>query len=250
MIKKGVEFTNNLSQKIAGRIYKSEHTSGKGVIFCHGLFSSKDAYKINRMADNIVNAGYTLLTFDFSFVGDSQGDISKLSILQEVEDLRSAVNFFKSYCNQSLHIIGSSMGGVVSLIYLSGNSAEVDSLTLIATPVKLKELLFTDLDLDNVDILPDEGMTLLDGIPVHNKFFKEIKHIDMDEALLKITIPTLIIHGALDDVVDISNVQRMEEKLNPQFHSVIIEDGDHNLTRDSDIILLEENILTWLDDHS
>ena len=68
MIIENVQFTNDKNQKIAARIYYKEAITKTGVIFCHGLFSGKDGYKITRLAGDIVNAGYTLFTFDFSFV--------------------------------------------------------------------------------------------------------------------------------------------------------------------------------------
>ena len=217
--------------------------SKRGVIFCHGLFSSKDGYKITSMAEHIVNAGYTLLTFDFSFVGESEGDISELSILQEVEDLRCAFSFFQEYGIDTFHLIGSSMGGVVSLLFSSEKGTEIKTQILIATPVIFSDLKLTQNNFDNIDSIPDDGMTSIDGVPVHNRFFKEIMRLDMNKTLCGISAPTLVIHGGRDMVVDVANAHYTEERLSSRKKLVIIEDGDHNLKRDSDLQTLKRDIL-------
>jgi len=97
MIVEDVNFKNGRGQSLAGRIYREEAASGSGVIFCHGMFSNKDGYKITRMAGDIAAAGFTLLTFDFSFTGESGSAISELSIIQEVDDLECAVEYFRRY---------------------------------------------------------------------------------------------------------------------------------------------------------
>ncbi|MCP4130291.1 MAG: alpha/beta hydrolase [bacterium] len=241
-----VIFSNNKNQRISGRIYKSEEMSSVGVVFSHGLFSGKDGYKITRLAKDIVAAGFTLLTFDFSFCGESEGKIEDISILQEAEDLKSAVVFFKDYGIKDIHLMGSSMGGVVSLLYASKKSDGVKSLITIATPVKQVELFSDHTKIADIDLLPDDGVTLIDAIPVKNTFFKELKAIDLAAALNDITLPVLIFHGKKDSVVDISNAELLRKNLNGYTRSVIIEDGDHNLTRDEDLAVLRKNIVDWL----
>ena len=250
MIVDNVQFCNNKNQRIVGRIYKDDPMSRIGVIFCHGLFSSKDAYKITRMAEDIVNAGYTLLTFDFSFVGESEGNISELSVLQEVQDLKSAFLFFEGYGIESVHIIGSSLGGVVSLIFSSENQDRLRTQTIIATPINLRKVLLYGTDIEDIESLPEEGMTAINGIEIRNRFFKEIEHLNIDNAIGCIEIPTLIIHGGMDKSVPVSNARELAENLKSEKRLVIIEDGDHNLTRDSDLLMLKEDIIDWLNKYS
>ncbi len=250
MIVENIHFHNNKNQRIAGRIYRGEIPSKEGVIFCHGLFSSKDAHKITWMAEYIINAGYTLQTFDFSFVGESEGHISELSILQEVEDLRSAINYFNDNWTSNVHLIGSSVGGVVSLLFSSENCASIKSLTLIATPVNLVDLMLKNTDVDELESLSDDGMTSIDGVPIKNSFIKEIRYIKIEEAVLQINFPTLIIHGRDDQVVDVSNAEFLDDNLKSEKKLILIEDGDHNLTRESDLNILKDNIIDWLNQNS
>jgi esterase/lipase len=248
-------FLNNKSQKLAAKVYSQAEMSTNGVIYCHGMFSSKDGYKITRLAESIVNAGFTLLTFDFSFAEKiednvSAGDnISGLSILQEVDDLNGAYHFFKKYGMERIHLIGSSMGGLVSLLFSSVAGNAISSQTLIATPVLLNELLMSMAKTTDAGTLSEEGYTEVDGRQISNEFFKEAMKINIDMAIEKITVPTLVVHGAYDEVVSLNNAVALIKFLGCQKRMVMIEGGDHNLTRDSDLKILRENILEWLKSH-
>jgi pimeloyl-ACP methyl ester carboxylesterase len=241
-------FLNNKSQKIAAKIYKATPASMDGVIFCHGLFSTKDGYKITHLAEDIVSAGFTLLTFDFSFVGESEGNISELSILQEVDDLNSAFFFFQKYGILNTHLIGSSMGALVSLLFASVMGSRLYSQTLIAAPVLLNQITHSMAGV-NISTLPENGQTTVDGIPINNKFFKEAMKIDIEKAISNTTVPTLVIHGGKDEVVPVINAAALIKSISCEKRIVLIQDGDHNLSRDSDLDILRENILEWIKVH-
>lgn len=246
MNSEAVFFPNNLGQRLAGRIYRGDVFSRRGVIFCHGLFSTKDGYKITSLAGDIVVAGYTLLTFDFSFVGESGGRIEDLSVLQEVKDLESAAAYFLGLGIDELHLMGSSMGGVVSLLHLSGSGAAVKSLTLIATPADLRKLLEENTGIPDLGGLPADGATAIDGISIGNSFFREAMEIDVAAAAAAVTAPALIVHGARDEVVHVSDAVRLAALLKGDRKLVIVSDGDHHLTRPADIARLRDEVLFHL----
>jgi putative redox protein len=239
-----IEFTNNKSQRITGRIHYPDLPTTRGLVFCHGLFSSKDARKIVHMAEPITGSGCAVLTFDFSFA--AMGDFSEFSILQEVEDLRRAVGYFKECGIREMHLVGSSMGGVVALLFASEGAPFLKSLTLIATPVNMEELLETMFPETNMGSLPEEGMSMVDGIPIHNRFIREALSIDLLKRLPEIRIPVLVIHGREDTVVNTSNALVANTVLRSKKNLIIIEDGDHNLTRDSDLTTLCQSIIRWI----
>ena len=241
-----VFFSNSRGARLSGRIYSAEGGENKGVIFCHGLFSTKDGYKITSLAEDIVAAGYTLLTFDFSFVGESDGKIEDLSVLQEVKDLECAAAFFLGSGIDELHLVGSSMGGAVSLLYCAGSGVSVKSLTLIATPLDLRRLLEDNTGIRDMAALPEDGVTSIDGISIKNGFFREAARIDLTEAAAGVEAPALIVHGARDRVVNVTDAYLLAALLKGDRKLVIVSDGDHHLTRPADIALLRDELLFHL----
>jgi putative redox protein len=245
MIIDNFKFRNGRDVELAGRIYRRDSDRKAGVIFSHGLFSSKDGYKITQMAGSILDSGFALMTFDFTFSGESPGEIADISILDEVDDLECAINLFKSRGFEKIHLMGSSMGAAVTILTASSGQFEIESLILIAAPLSFEKLIpgIKKDDLDNLDL---QGYTSVSGVMVNNRFIREIFEIDMIEAVKKIFSPVLLVHGKLDEVVDFSNHDTFVENCAPVCISLVIEDGDHNLTRDSDIKIISENVKEWL----
>jgi len=239
------KFLNTRGIELAGRLYRGNSDSVSGVIFSHGLFSSKDGYKITRISDTIVNCGFSLMTFDFTFSGESAGSIKDISIMEEVDDLKSAIEFLKSKGIKKIHLMGSSMGAAVTLLTASSGLFDIESLILIATPIYFTKLI-PGIKKEDIDSLDLNGYTSISGIPVNNRFVRELFKIDMVEAVKRIFLPSLIIHGKLDEIVDVSNMDIYIKNCAASCSSVIIEDGDHNLTRESDINVISDNVKEWL----
>jgi esterase/lipase len=253
---KDVTFLNNKNQKISARIYSpADQQSLKrteflksipGVIFCHGLFSSKKGYKITQIAEDFTKAGFILLTFDFSFCGESEGKLADLSVIQEVEDLRCAVNYFKRCGINEIHLLGSSMGGTVSILFCSENDPVIKSLSVIAAPVKLLELMRTIAGIENIDKLPKNGMTSVHGVMINDKFFLEMKDINMKSSIRKMKKPVLIIHGDNDSTVDISNAQFLFENLSVKKKLTTIKNGNHYLKNDLEVEIIRKEVIDWI----
>jgi pimeloyl-ACP methyl ester carboxylesterase len=243
-----IAFSNNAGRRLAGRIYRDDKAGDTGIIFSHGLFSNKDGYKITRMADELAATGHPLMTFDFSCAGESGGSIADLSILQEVEDLASAVGYFKGRGVKRIHLMGSSMGAAVSLLYASRGDPAIESLMLIAAPVDILAIFTGATGITDPSALPPDGMTSVEGISIKNAFFLEIPGINMVEAVRKIGVPVLAIHGGRDAVVDPRNIDILEENLATFTKTVVIDDGDHELTRDNDIRFITDTVINWLAD--
>jgi len=97
-----------------------------------------------------------------------------------------------------------------------------------------------------VNELDPAGFTDVSGIRVNNRFFRELRSIDMIGAVRRISSPVLIFHGSDDRVVTISNHELMKNNLKPGYRAFVIEGGDHSLTRDSDIGFMLGEIKKWL----
>jgi len=238
-------FRNLAGLDLSARIYSPDLPSEKGVIFSHGLYSSKDGYKIKKMADGIVNCGYTLMTFDFTFAGESPGNIADISVLEEVNDLISAIKIFRDRGITRLHLMGSSMGAAVSLLAAVESDDKFESLILIATPLDLLGII-PDMTPEKVDLLELQGYTSVQGIKLKNSFFREIRGVDMADAVRRINSPVILFHGGMDEVVKFSNHELFLENIKSDVLPFVISDGDHNLTRESDIEFMMQKISEWL----
>ncbi len=165
------------------------HKSPCAMVVCsHGLLSSKDSDKYILLAQMLNEAEIGLLRFDFRGCGESSGTMKETTIGGRVEDLAAAVKAVKEYpaFNGKIGLLGSSMGGYVSLFY-APQDPEVLATVCWATPSNMK------------DMLPKKTrLKLLYGLG--EPFFKELKAGTYMEAPREVA-KVLIIHGDKDEVV-------------------------------------------------
>ncbi|HPS56561.1 MAG TPA: alpha/beta hydrolase [Spirochaetota bacterium] len=238
-------FPGTENSSLSARIYSDNTESENGIIFSHGLFSSKDGYKITRLAHDIVSCGYNLMTFNFSSAENFNKNIQNISLLEQVHELGCAVDEFRRRGIRRLHLMGSSMGATISLLYAASATVSVESLVLIATPLNLLAIV-PGMTAGKALQLDDSGYFEISGISVNNGFFKEIVQVSMIDAVKKVNCPVLLIHGKKDNVVDFSNFRLFVSNCRTDCTQLVIERGDHNLTADQDLELIRKNIVKWL----
>src|SRR5207247_3787580 len=81
---------------------------------------SSDVCSSDLLADRLASAGISVVRFDFSYVGESEGEFADLTFRGEVEDLAGAWRFFRERIDGPIGILGSSMGGTVALLDRKG----------------------------------------------------------------------------------------------------------------------------------
>ena len=89
-----------------------------GIVLCHGFGGSSAGADRRAFAEALAGAGYTVLRFDFRGCGASDGEPGRILCLEEVEDLRSAVSYLQSrpeVDTDAIAVIGGSLGGSVAI---------------------------------------------------------------------------------------------------------------------------------------
>ena len=234
-----------------GRVFSPSATPGGVIVYSHGLFSSKDAYKINTMAEDIVEGGFILLTFSYAYTADyTTGNPLHITLDDTVADLHDACLFAAQEWSLPLHLFGSSMGGAASLWLATGTDLHLSSLTLLATPVDLRGLAMLLTGGKAAEELPGEGSLSAGEFSITNRSLKELAVVDIQSRLHRITTPLLIIHGGMDEVVDPKNAYLILEKAGGDKKLHIIEDGDHGLTAPHHLAIITSQLLSWLWQHS
>jgi pimeloyl-ACP methyl ester carboxylesterase len=203
------------------------------------------------MRDDFLDWGFDLFTFDFSFCGESEDLLFNLSLEQEVLDLKYAFNHLVSGGVTDIHIVGSSMGGTVSLIAASREKlfrkkSLLTSLVTIASPVDLRGLVRKLTGIKNPEALDIKGATEIEGVAVKNSFFRELCKADILQSVRNIEVPLLSIHGDADETVGIENLDLIREHLKSPGRQIVIDGGDHSLNGAGQITTLKHHIKEWL----
>ena len=117
-----VVFTNRRGQKLFGVLHLPVKSRRLTIaIMAHGFTDDKtgDNRLFVRFAREAARKGLAVFRFDFAGSGDSEGDFSNMTIQDEVEDLRGAIDFIHKLPeidSSRVYLIGYSLGGAVSIL--------------------------------------------------------------------------------------------------------------------------------------
>jgi uncharacterized protein len=207
---------NSEGQRVAGILHLPEEKNPPCVIASHGLLSSKDSEKYIAMGETLSQKGMAMLRFDFRGIGESDEKWEDDTVSRRIADLRSAIDFVRSRSGLGgrIGLLGSSLGGFVTLIVASANK-EIRASVIWATPFHLDGLELRQ----NTEGVPPLGRAFFEDLPNHRLL-----------PLLPKVSNCLVIHGEADELVPVDQAWEVFHSLGPSKEIHVIEGADHRLT--------------------
>ena len=91
-----LKFTNQQGLELSARLEKPVDTHPKAyVLFAHCFTCNKNLTAIRNISRSLTSAGFAVLRFDFTGLGESEGDFEDTNFSSNVSDLVDAANFLK-----------------------------------------------------------------------------------------------------------------------------------------------------------
>lgn len=244
-----VTFPSRRGSRLAGVVHapRAGTARGAGVLLCHGMESTKEGSKLKLLGARLSSAGFTVLRFDFSYVGESEGKFEDLTFRGEVEDLTGAFAFLRSRVAGPIGVAGSSMGGAVALLH-AAEEPGVRALATIAAVARPARAL-AELRPPEIERWRSEGTFALGGVRLRSTFLEDVETLDVLGACARIRCPTFIAHGDADRVVPHSDAEEIAGALAGEHRLEIYPGADHRFSRPADLERLIGDCAAWLDRH-
>ena len=204
------KFVKFSGHKLAGVLHSPAQKTSACVITCHGLLSSKDSEKYVDIARKFCEEGFAVLRFDFRGCGESNGGSKETTLTGRIEDLGHALDFVQKQGHEDVGLIGSSLGGCVSILK-AAEDRRVKVLVTWATPCYTDELFGKEI----------EGF---------QELRRDISRYNMVEAVKEVNCPIMIVHGSLDELVPPSHAEALYKNANKPKNIVIIDGADHRFS--------------------
>jgi len=201
------------------------------VITCHGLFSSMESEKFTAIAKTFTNSGIAAIRFDFSGCGKSSGKIADTTVSKRIEELKSVVGFAKGHpsLGKKFGIIGSSLGGFVSLFFAAEHP--VDALSVWATPYDLAEIC--------------KNIPAAELKKLNQTFFNDAEKYCLPSILAKIK-NLQVIQGKKDLTVPWQHAEKIFAAVNEPKKLLFFEEGDHSISEKHDRDSAIRESLGWI----
>jgi pimeloyl-ACP methyl ester carboxylesterase len=250
-VEERVAFSSRRGNRLIGIVHHPRALRGEAsaasVILCHGMESTKEGTKHRLLAERLSDRGMAVLRFDFSYVGESEGDFADLTFRGEVEDLGGAWDFFRGRVGGSIGILGSSMGGTVALLFAAVEPG-VRALATIAAVARPAQIL-SELRPLELERWRQEGVYSLGGIRLKSAFLEDVETLDVLGACRTIACPTFLAHGDADRVVPSAAAEEIAAAMRAESRVKIYPGADHRFSKPSDLEALLEDLVAWLTLH-
>jgi pimeloyl-ACP methyl ester carboxylesterase len=206
-----VRFPSRNGAMLVGELHRQAVQPAPWLVLCHGMESTRAGTKQQAMVERFHPAGFNLLRFDFSFVGESEGRFEDLTVSGEVDDLRGALDFVQEFEPADVTLVGSSLGGLVALL----TAAQVPHLVrrvITMAAVSDTALFRRDLSDQAAARWQREGRRRWSGEHwLGWQFLADADTLDTAAALAAIEGPILAVHGDADTVVPPAHAARIAE---------------------------------------
>ena len=241
---------NSSGEKLAGIFYPNKN-SGKLIIFCHGRLANKDNPFYVEICKKLFESGFNVYRFDFSGNGESEGKFEECTISKDVEDIKSAVDYFKKKNYEIFCIIGHSQGAVEVLLH----QAKYDSAKCvvdISGLVDQRDMTTGKYAKEQINEINKKGFTKIKykgkSFNISKKYFYDrAGYGDIRNEVKKIKAPILVLHGTSDEDINFENGLKMKKILKKKDKFVPVEGAGHFYVNPKHRKRLFGSIADWLE---
>lgn len=247
MVTQPFQFTGGAGQQLSGRM---EYPGGRvrgWAIFAHCFTCGKDNRAAVRIARLLARQGIGVLRFDFSGLGDSEGDFADSHFSADVTDLQAAAAAMAADGKPPSLLIGHSLGGAAA-IAAAVDLPAIHAVATINAPFDLAHTLH-QFDPEALRVIDAEGAAdvLLAGrsFRVGKRLIDDLRQQDQGARLAALRRPLLVMHAPLDDTVGIENATKIYVAARHPKSFFSLDGADHLLSRTEDVERVGSIVAAW-----
>lgn len=244
---KKIYFQNDRGQKLAA--YLDMPVDGvirNYAIYAHCFTCGKNlkiGYHISRA---LTRHHIAVLRFDFSGLGESEGDFSQTNFSTNIADLTSAARFLETNFEAPKLLIGHSLGGTAALAAAQDISS-CRAITIIASPFEPVHIM--DHFAEEKSVIEEQGEAIIklggETFTLNRQFVENLRATDMHTVIKYLKLPLLILHSPEDETVSIDNAARIYQAARHPKSFISLDNADHLLSREEDVRYAGNMIATW-----
>ncbi len=199
-------------------------------IFAHCFTCTKNIKAAINISRALARKGIATLRFDFTGLGESEGDFADTNFTSNVRDLIDVANYLSEHYEPPKLLIGHSLGGAAVLQAASA----IDSIKAVVTigapsePSHVQKLLSPFKE--NI-IAQGEAEVTLAGRPfkIKRQFLDDLSQSKMAGTIQTLRKALLVMHSPIDNTVGIDNAAEIFTQARHPKSFVSLDDADHLL---------------------
>ena len=242
-----VSFTNKDKEQLAGRLeLPLDRKPHNFVIFAHCFTCTKNLTAIRNIGRALTNSGFGVLRFDFTGLGESEGDFENTNFSGNVDDLVEAAQFLEKKFMAPTLIIGHSLGGAAA-IFAASKLASVKAVAVINSPSSPSHVMHLLKDSKHEITKNGKARVNLGGndFTIKKQFLDDLENKSLSDVVSNFGKALLILHSPQDKIVGIKNAEEIYKAAHHPKSFISLDRVDHLLSKKEDSQYVGEVIAGW-----
>ncbi len=240
-------FKNKEGDTLVGRLeLPADRNPHNFALFAHCFTCGKNLSAIKHISRALTANGFGVLRFDFTGLGESEGDFAESNFSGNIEDLVAAAEFLKEHHKSPTLLIGHSLGGAAAL-YAAPNIPSIKAVATIAAPsnpTHVKRILKGSLE--DIEQLGAAIVKLGEReFTIKKQFLDDLDKTPLSEVLQTLNKSILIMHSPQDNLVGIKNAEEIYKAGRHPKSFISLDGADHLLTDQNDSRYVGQVIAQW-----
>jgi uncharacterized OsmC-like protein/alpha/beta superfamily hydrolase len=230
-----ITFPGSQDAELAARIDLPAGPPRAFALFAHCFTCGKDIKAASRIATALTDAGFGVLRFDFTGLGNSEGEFANTNFTSNTDDVLAAVDWLRTEHRAPQLLIGHSLGGA-AVLAIAGEIPEVRAVATIGAPSDAAHV--TGIFQSSVEEIEASGQAevQLAGRPftIRKQFLDDLQNHVVVERVATSKKALLVLHSPVDNAVGIGNAGEIFDAAKHPKSYVSLDGADHLLTKASD----------------
>lgn len=238
--KKGERLSGILDMPINGR-------PAAYAIFAHCFTCSKTLTPVVNISRALTQHNIAVFRFDFTGLGESEGDFSDTNFSTNINDLVEAYEYLEEHHETPKILIGHSLGGA-AVLYTAGQLPGIAAVATIgapADPPHVKALLK-----EKIEDIKASGEATVDiggrSFKIKQQFLDDIDQFDSDEIIGQLGKALLVLHSPQDKIVGVENAAKIYTAAKHPKSFITLDGADHLLFKKEDSNYVGLMIANWV----
>ncbi|MFQ5993659.1 MAG: alpha/beta fold hydrolase [Acidiferrobacterales bacterium] len=239
-------FTNQSNEQLAALLERPAGEPIAYALFAHCFTCSKDIAAAGRISRALAAKGIGVVRFDFTGLGNSEGDFANTNFSSNVADLIAAADYMRDALSAPAVLVGHSLGGA-AVLAAAERIEETKAVATIGAPGDPAHVthLF-EAKLDEIDAQGEATVNLAGrSFRIKKQFLEDTRHQNLHDQIARMKKALLIFHSPRDEIVDIDNARHIYEAAKHPKSFVSLDNADHLLSRRQDSQYVAETIAAW-----
>ena len=251
MTRKKIEFKNKQGDELAGLLEtpdpkKFSPEDIRFAIFAHCFTCSKDVAAASRISRSLAAKGIAVFRFDFTGLGNSDGDFANTNFSSNVEDLIVAAKMLEDEYQAPSLLIGHSLGGA-AVLNAAHHLPKVKAIATIGSPATADHVqhLF-------VGAIPELEAKGEARVRIGSREFNIKKQLLDDlnkntsaDHIGNLRRPLLIFHSPIDSIVSVDEAGKIYAAAKHPKSFISLDNADHLLSNRDDSEYVGATLAAW-----